>query len=344
MQTMQAVMTTGHGGLDKLEFREDVPVPEAGPGEVLIRVSACGLNNTDIWVREGAYGTARDPDAQTGTGRVPHTFPLIQGADVVGEIVAVGAGVSASRVGERVICNFMTYDRDGESIEYAGSLGNSRAGGYAQYVTVPSDTTYCTDSSWSDAELATLPCAYMTAENMLRTADVKAGETVLVTGASGGVGTALIQLAHARDATVVAVTSRNKRESVESLQPARVFLRDGDEPWSVLDDSVDVVADVVAGNGFSDLLCTLSTHGRYVTAGAIGGAVVPFDVRTLYLKLLTFHGVSCGFPVDFERVLSLAEQGRIRPLLHQTYALSQIREAQAHFKSKRFFGNLVVLP
>ena len=106
--TMKAVVTTGHGDLNKLEYR-DVPVPKPEAGEVLVQVTACGLNNTDIWVRAGAYGTDRDPSAITGTGRIPHTFPLIQGADVVGQIAAVGDGVDRNRVGERVICNFMTY-------------------------------------------------------------------------------------------------------------------------------------------------------------------------------------------------------------------------------------------
>ena len=346
-KTMNAVVTTGHGGLDKLDYRE-VEVPTALEGEVLVKVSACGLNNTDIWVREGAYGTDRDPQAITGTGRVAHAFPLIQGGDVVGKIVATGAGVDDRR-GQRVICNFMTYAQGPQGLEYSGSLGNSRPGGYAEYTRVPADCAYETTSSYTDAELATLSCAYMTAQNMLDTARVDAGETVLVSGASGGVGTALVQLSHARGARVIAVTSESHHESVKTLAPHGIARRDQDNLVDqVLDlcdnDGVDVVADVVAGKLFSDLLACLKVKGRYVTAGAIGAPIVPFDVRTLYLKFLTFYGVSCGMPSHFERVLSLLGEGKIKPLLHTTYPLSAIRQAQTHFVSKEFFGNIVVEP
>jgi len=347
-KTMQAVVTTGHGGLERLEYRE-VEVPSPTEGEVLIKVSACGLNNTDIWVREGAYGTDRDPDAVTGTGRVSHRFPLIQGGDVVGEIVGTGPGVAQQRLGQRVICNFMTYAQGPQGLEYSGSLGNSRPGGYAQYTTAPAEGVYETTSSHSDAELATLPCAYMTAQNMLDTARVQAGETVLVTGASGGVGTALIQLAHAMEARVIAITSEKHGESLKSLNPHGIAYRDQDnlidQVMSLCDElGVDVVVDVVAGKLFSQLLACLKTKGRYVTAGAIGSAVVPFDVRTLYLKYLTFYGVSCGTPSHFEKVLKLLQEGSIKPLLHTTYPLAEIKQAQSHFISKDFFGNIAVEP
>ena len=345
---MNAVVTTGHGGLDKLDYRQ-VDVPTPAEGEVLIKVSACGLNNTDIWVREGAYGTDRDPEAVTGTGRVAHTFPLIQGADVVGEIVAVGNGVPGERAGQRVVCNFMTYTEGPQGLEYSGSLGNSRPGGYAEYTTVPSAGVYETNSSYSDPELATLSCAYMTAQNMLDTARVEAGETVLVTGASGGVGSALVQLSHARGARVIAVTSAGHYESVQTLSPHGVARRDGDNLVDQIlalgeDEGVDVVADVVAGPLFGDLLACLKVKGRYVTAGAIGSPMVAFDVRTLYLKFLTFYGVSCGMPSHFDRVLALLEEGKIKPLLHTTYPLSKIRQAQTHFMGKNLFGNIVVVP
>ena len=191
--TMRAVVTTGHGGLDKLELTE-LPVPVPGDGEVLVRVTACGLNNTDIWVRQGAYGTDKDPNAVTGTDRVPHAFPLIRGADIVGEIVDTGPGIAQTRIGERVICNFMTYAIGKHGPEMSGSLGNSRPGGYAEYCSVPAENAYQIDSDHSDAELATFICAYLTAENMLETAGVTDSDTVLVTGASGGIGTALMVL------------------------------------------------------------------------------------------------------------------------------------------------------
>ena len=347
-QMMTAAVTTGHGGLEKLELRE-IPVPRPENGEVLIRVGACGLNNTDIWVREGAYGSDEDPDAVTGTGRVPHPFPLIQGADIVGQITAVGSGVSPSRIGERVICNFMTYSQGDNGLQMSGGLGSSRPGGYAQYCAVPNENAYLIESDYSDAELATFVCAYMTAENMLETAGVEANDTVLVTGASGGVGTALIQLIQARGGRVVALTSKSKFDAVKSLNPAAIIDRDcaslGESLYANLgEEQVDVVADVVAGKRFPHYLSMLRNHGRYVTAGAIGGAVVPFDIRTLYLKHLTFYGVSCGMPWHFEKVLERLKAGQIRPLLYATYPLSEIHQAQTDFMAKKFFGNLAVLP
>ena len=345
---MTAAVTTGHGGLEKLEL-QTVPVPDPAEGEVLIRVGACGLNNTDIWVREGAYGSDDDPDAITGTGRVPHPFPLIQGADIVGRISAVGANVSRSRIGERVICNFMTYTEGENGLEMAGGLGSSRPGGYAEFCAVPNENACLIESDYSDAELATFVCAYMTAENMLDTAGVTKNDTVLVTGASGGVGTALIQLVHARGARVVALTSKEKMESVNTLSPAAVIDRNDSNLRDSLfarlgQDKVDVVADVVAGKQFSNYLSVLRSHGRYVTAGAIGGPVVNFDVRTLYLRFLTFYGVSCGMPWHFEKILERLKAGQIRPLLHGTYPLSDIHQAQKDFMAKGFFGNLAVLP
>ena len=345
---MLAAVTVGHGGLDKLELME-VGIPEPAKDEVLVRVNACGLNNTDIWVREGAYGSDSDPNAVAGTGRVPHEFPLIQGADIVGEIVATGSNVSQERIGNRVICNFMLYTKGSNGLEMSGSLGGSRSGGYAQYCAVPNENAYVIESDYSDAELATFICSYITAENMLQTASVTSNDTVLVTGASGGVGTALIQLCHARDARVVALTSTKKSREVESLLPAAVISRNRDDLVADIkdalgDSNVDVVADVVAGERFSDYLSILGNHGRYVTAGAIGGAVVPFDVRTLYLKHLTFHGVSCGMPWHFEKVLERLSTNQIKPLLHATYPLSEIHQAQKDFMAKAFFGNLVVLP
>src|SRR5262245_41450717 len=206
-KTMKAVVTRGHGGLETLDYTE-VPVPQPAAGEVLIEIDACGLNNTDIWTREGAYGTDRDPRAVTATSREPGQFPLIQGCDIVGRVAAAGSGVDASRIGERVILNFVLYQGDPFGLGFSGGLGSSRDGGYAEYTTVPAENAYPVDDiSLSDAELATFPCAYITAEHMLEAAGVGPGEVVLVTGASGGAGSALVQLARARGAEVVALTS-----------------------------------------------------------------------------------------------------------------------------------------
>ena len=347
--TMKAVVTHGHGGLDMLDYT-DVPVSEPKAGEVLVNVTAAGLNNTDIWNRVGAYGTDRDPDAVAGVGRKPGNFPLIQGLDVVGRIVAVGEGVDGSRVGERVILNFLAYEPDPDEFGFSGSLALGLNGGYAEYVVVQSAQAYeIGDSPLSDAELATFPCAYMTGEHMLAEAGVKAGETVLVTGASGGVGSALIQLVQARGARAVAVTSKAWADSVATLKPHAIVHRDDGDLVEAVTAAIgaphlEVVADVVGGPQFADCLALLGPFGRYVTAGAIAGPVVALDLRTIYLKRLTLLGVSIGYRHHFEAVVGYIRSGKIKPLLARTYPLSEIKQAQTDFMAKEFFGNLVVLP
>lgn len=346
---MKAVVTRGHGGFEMLDYT-DVPVPKPAAGEVLLRVLACGLNNTDVWNREARYGTDRDPEARTGVGRTEGRWPRTQGCDVVGRIVATGAGVDPTRIGERILCNFMMYGDPAVNLGFAGSLGTSRDGGYAEYTTVPSTNAYQVDDlSLSDSELATFPCAYITGEHMLDAASVKAGEMVVVTGSSGGAGSAIIQLAHARGAETLAITSSRWRDAVAKLGSKHIVLRDQGDLYeqasaALKGRAVDVAADVVGGPAFRDLLALLRAGGRYVTAGAIGGPVVPFDLRTMYLKKLTLYGVSVGYPKHFEAMLGHIRAGKLKPLLAKTYPLAQFRAAQELFVSKDFFGNIVVIP
>ena len=347
---MQAVVLTGHGDLDKLEYR-DCPVPAIAAGEVLIEVHACGMNNTDVWVRLGAYGT--DDDAQAVAswrrGKATLEFPRIQGTDTVGEIVAVGEGVDESRIGERVIVDFSIYNGDGVSLADIDYIGHGRDGGYAEYCAVPSDNAHSIDSPLSDAELATFCCAYLTAEHMLDRAAVVSGERVLISGAAGGVGGALIQLCRARNAVPYAITSASKADAVLALGAEGIALRDeGDwveQVQSLLNgESIDVVADVVAGPLFKDLINLLRPEGRYTTAGAFGGPVVELDLRTVYLKHLQLHGSSQGTRAAFTRLLDYIESGAIRANLFATYPLSEFHRAQRDFMSKEYVGKLVVMP
>lgn len=345
---MKAVVTTGHGGLEKLDYRT-VPVPLPTPDEVLVKVAACGLNNTDIWTREGKYGTEADPSAIAGPGRTPAAFPLIQGADLVGRIVAVGADVSAARIGERVIVDLTIHGEDETGTGYVGSIGGTRPGGYAEYCAVPASSTFAVRSSLSDAELATFPCAYSTAEHMLSRARVVAGETVLVTGASGGVGSALIQLAQARGAKAVGVARKSKLDWVRALGPIAAIDADApDFPEAVRRaigrPHLEVVADVVGGRHLAALLGLLRPLGRYVTAGAIADPLVSLDLRTIYLKHLELSGISLGRPEDFKALLGYIEAGTVKPLLHKTFPLAEIKRAQTEFMAKSFTGKLAVLP
>ena len=352
-ERMRAVQLVGHGGLEMLEYREDVAVPSPAEGEVLVEVTACGMNNTDVWVRQGAYGTETDA-ASVSTwrrGRSTLQFPRIQGTDTVGRIVAVGPGVDDHRIGQRVMVDFSIYNRPegDESLADIDYIGHGRDGGYAEYTAVPTENAHPVDTLISDAELATFCCAYLTGEHMLDRVRLTEGERVLITGASGGVGSGLIQLVRARGALPYAVTSRGKQDAVRDIGAEGVVLRgEGDLVQQTLEVTggapVDVVADLVAGPMFNDLLRILRPEGRYTTSGAIAGPVVELDLRTMYLKQLELHGSSQGTRTAFRRLKSYIERGDIRPLLHGTYRLSEFHRAQEEFMSKGYVGNLVIVP
>ena len=348
---MSAVLLTGHGGLDRLVYRSDVPTPSCAAGEVLLEVTACGLNNTDVWVREGAYGAPDHPDAVSTwrRGRSTLTFPRIQGADIVGRVVAVGAGVSPARSGERVMVDGSIYNRDDDSLADIDYIGHGRDGGFAEYVAVPTEQAHAVQSSISDAELATFWCAYHTGEQMLDRAGVQANERVLITGASGGVGSGLIQLCRARGAIPYAVVSEGKEAAViEAGAEAAIVRGRGSLPDAVEEATagkpIDVVADLVAGPMFCDVINILRAEGRYTTAGAIAGPVVQLDLRTMYLKQLQLNGSSQGTRAAFQRVVHYIERGVIKPLLAATFPLSRFHKAQRYFMSKTFVGNVVVIP
>ncbi|MDH3762752.1 MAG: alcohol dehydrogenase family protein [Gammaproteobacteria bacterium] len=348
--TMKAVVLTGHGDLDMLQYR-DCPVPEPASDEVLIEVHACGMNNTDVWVRQGAYGTDDDPDAVASWRRGKPTleFPRIQGADTVGMIVATGADIDSARVGERVMVDFSIYNTDGDSLADIDYIGHGADGGYAEYCKVPAVNAHPVDSEMSDAELATFCCAYLTGEHMLDRARVAAGERVLISGAAGGVGGGLIQLCRARGAIPYAITSSGKADAVKALGAEGIALRDQGD-WvdqirtQLRGEQLDVVADVVAGPLFKDLINLLRPEGRYTTAGAFAGPLVELDLRTLYLKHLEIHGSSQGTRQAFARLLRYIEDGKLTANLFATYPLSEFHRAQTDFMSKAYVGKLVVVP
>ncbi len=346
---MKAVLLTGHGGFEKLAYREDVAEPKPRSGEVLIKVGAAGINNTDIWTREGAYGSADDPNAISGYRREPMVFPRIQGGDIAGTIVATGQGVPQNRVGERVLVNPTLYADDANGLYHAGYIGSERDGGFAEYAAVPAENAVAIESPLSDAELATFPTAYLTAEAMLERARLSHNETILITGASGGVGSALIQLAAIRRARIIAVVGAGKERIARELGARTVITRGCptfvDAVRGETDSgNVDVVADVVAGPMFPALLNLLRPGGRYVTAGAIAGPMVTLDLRTVYLKHLKLIGSTLGTKKEFLNLVGYIESGKVKPLLAKTYRLNEIQKAQQDFQKKAFFGKLVLLP
>ncbi|WP_089403264.1 alcohol dehydrogenase family protein [Geodermatophilus saharensis] len=354
---MAAVLLTGHGGLDKLEYRTDVPIPRPEKGEVLIQVAAAGINNTDVNTRIGWY--SKSVTSETGAGgtagldaveNVDATwsgaallFPRIQGADVCGRIVDVGEGVSRDRIGERVLVRTMLRTPVDHRPFECWTFGSECDGGFAQFAVAPAQETYAVRSDWSDEELAAIPCAYSTAENMLHRAALGA-ERVLVTGASGGVGLAAVQLAKRRGATVIAVCSAVKAAGVMAQGADRTVDR-GENPVDALGRaSVDVVIDLVGGPQAGQLLDVLRPGGRYAIAGAIGGPIAEIDLRTVYLKDLSLFG--CTFQEDevFENLVRYVERGEVRPVISRTYPLAEIVSAQEDFLTKGHVGKLVLIP
>ena len=344
---MRAVLLTGFGGPEKLVIRDDVPLPRPAAKDVLIKVGACGVNNTDLWTRQGAYGRADDPNAISSWQ--PMQFPRIQGSDIAGRIVEVGANIPSNRVGERVIVDPTLYGGGGEGLFEAGFIGSGRDGGFAEFTSVPEVNAHPINSVLSDAELATFPVAYVTGEHMLNRARLQPGETILITGASGGVGSGLVQLSRIRQAKVTAIAGRGKEEAVRQIGAEIVITRQVDDLYEAVFQSigqrpVDVIADVVGGENFPTLIRLLRTGGRIVTAGAIAGPVVQLDLRTIYLNHVELFGSTLGTRKEFNDLVRYIETDRLTPLLARTYPLEDIAQAQSDFDSKNFVGKLVIVP
>lgn len=354
---MRAAVLLGHGGPEMLEIRHDVVVPAPGPGEILIRVAACGINNTDINTRVGwysrsvtaatssaGYSESRPDDATWGRDGI--RFPRVQGADVCGRVVSTGSEVDEALIGRRALVDPWIRDpTEPHNRELAGYLGSERDGGFAEYCAVPASNAHVIESDLSDEELATFPCSWSTAEHMLQRVGVRAGEAVLVTGASGGVGSALVQLAKRRAARVIAVAGQSKLVRVQSLGADAGVPRGPDDVAVALEangGSFDVVADVVGGAGFGHRLDALRRGGRYVTSGAIAGPIVDLDLRVLYLNDLELHGATVFGPQVFADLVSYIERGEISPVLAGSFPLERIHEAQEVFVRKEHVGNLVL--
>lgn len=340
--TMKGVLLTGHGGPEMLEYRQDIPVPTPKENEVLIRVSAAGVNNTDINTRIGWYSKGDNDSEDASWSGNALVLPRIQGADVCGEIVAVGSMVDEGRIGERVLIEPCLSDVNGETTNPPWYFGSECDGGFAEYTVVSAKHAYQLKTDLTDVELASFPCSYSTAENMLTRSRVAKGDRVLISGASGGVGSAAIQLAKARGATVIAITSPSKNEQVLELGADEVVPRNANLVEALGNNSVDVVIDLVAGDQWPQFLEVLRPKGRYAVSGAIGGAMVELDVRTLYLKDLSFFGCTVLEPEVFGNLVHHIEQGNIKPLVAQTFSLEDINQAQAAFQEKGHVGKMVL--
>ena len=358
-RTMRAVVLTGHGGLDRLSVREDWPLPVPGSDGVLVAVGACGLNNTDVntrtaWYSAGVSGATTGEALEAGAGADAAwggsaiSFPRIQGADVCGRVVALGSECDPSLLGRRVLIDPWLRDWDDPlDRDKCGYFGSECDGGFAEYTVVDARNVHPVTSELSDAELATFATSYMTAENMLNRAEVQAGDRVLISGASGGVGSALAQLARRRGAETIALCGESKAEAVRALGADHVLPRSPEDLKAALrtatcHEEVTVVADVVGGAIWPQLISALARGGRYTCAGAIAGATVSFDLRTFYLRDLVFTGATVPPPGVFPDLVGYIERGEIRPVLAATWPLHGLVAAQEAFIAKRHIGNIVV--
>jgi alcohol dehydrogenase len=347
---MSGVQLTRHGGPETLVWNDKIPVRAPESNEVVIRVKASGVNNTDINTRIGWYSSDvkdsteevnLDADIEDGgwAGTLP--FPLIQGGDLCGETVSVGDGVTRFEIGMRVTSpTNQPVPTSDEPTKFV-TIGSEFDGAFAQYSTLPADQIFNVNRSpLSDVEIAALPCAYGTALNLLTRADVSEGDDVLVTGASGGVGLAVVQLSKLRGAQVTGIASPAKQDVVR-LSGAESVISRGEIPEQ---QAYTVVIDVVGGADWVYFINSLKPGGRYAVSGAIAGPIIEADLRTFYLNDITLYGCSFQPTNVFAELIELINEGRVQPHISKTYPLSEIAIAQEDFLSKRFPGKLVLIP
>lgn len=363
-ETMRAVVLTGHGGFDKLVYREDFPTPRPSADDIVVKVGACGLNNTDVNTRIGWYsetvqqgvtesdakqGFSEADTAQGGWGGTAIRFPRVQGADVAGTVAALGANASSLQVGERVLIDPWILDPERPlALDKAKFFGSEVDGGFAEYAVAPARNVHRIESDLSDAQLATFACAYTTAENLVEHVALAAGETIAISGASGGVGSAAVQLCKLRGARVIAIASQDKAQQLIELGADAVVDRDEPDLAEAIRAAaprgdVDACVDVVGGAMFAQLVDCLRPGGRYSSAGCIAGPLVEFDLRQLIYKDLQLTGATVAPPGTFARIVSYIESGKVRALLAATYPLAELAKAQEAFLAKRHVGNIVVV-
>ncbi|AOM84477.1 zinc-binding dehydrogenase [Salisediminibacterium beveridgei] len=344
---MRAVQVMGYGDVDQLQTVTQ-PVPEPKKDEVLIQVKACAINNTEIWMREGAYGTG----AKSGWRPEGVQFPRTPGSDITGIVVKTGEAVDDGMIGKSVVLfPFTSSGADGEE-QYADDMafiGSEYDGGYADYVVWPA--ALCFDMPLPDfTESAVFSVSGLTAWHMAEQLQIQPGETVVVTGANGGVGSLNVQIAaRVFGAKVIAIVGDlTMADSLKALGATHVCSYRSehlaDEILSVTGGPVDAVLDVVGDALFATSLKVLKKGGKFCTSGSAGGQKTELDFRTLYLKHITLFGSVLGTREEFRRMLHAIAAGTIQPVIDRTFPLTQAREAQTYFKKAGKLGKVVLLP
>ncbi|MDA0769595.1 MAG: zinc-binding dehydrogenase [Chloroflexi bacterium] len=343
---MKAVYLTEHGGVDVLTYG-DLPEPQIGPNEVKIRVRACALNRLDLYTRAGARGT-----------RIRFNGPHVLGGDVSGEIAEIGSQVTRVAVGDRVVvnpritCNQCRFCVAGEEefCSSAGMLGASVNGGYAEYVSVPAVNAFPIPDSLSFEQAASLPTVFMPCWTILmRKAQLKPWETVLIPSASSGVGTAAIQVAKkVIGSTVITTTSTE-----EKAQKARELGADHVINYNTEDiakrvkeitggQGVNVVLDHVGSDFWPAATASLAMGGRYGICGVTSGYKAELQMGLMFLRYQTVFGVFMGRKEDLRQIVELAGRGTIQGVIHETFPLQDAAKAHEAMEAVNFFGKLVL--
>lgn len=341
---MKAVVFYQHGDLDQLKWT-DVPKPVLNSKEVLVKVKACALNHLDIWERQGLPG-------------IPISFPHISGSDIAGEVEKWGKEVRGFRKGNRVVispgiscgkCEYCRTGYDSLCADYK-MIGLQVDGGYAEYVKAPARALIPVSSRCSFAEWASVPLVFLTAWHMLLTrAQLKKGETVLVHAAGSGVGSAAIQIAKWKGATVITTAS-----SDEKLEKARKLGADYGIQYKKRDfveevqkitqrHGVDVVFEHIGSETWAKSIRSLARRGRLVTCGATSGREVSLDLRFVFVKQLSILGSYMGGFQELREVLALVEKGKLKPVVDSTFPLPEARKAQEKMLKRGQFGKIVLV-
>ena len=342
---MRAAFFDEHGGPEVMKV-DDRPDPRAGPGQVVVRVEAVALNHLDLWVRRGLPGLDVD-------------LPFIGGSDVAGFVEEVGEGVEGWETGDRVIvnpglwCGRCEWCARGEHslCDDYGILGEHVDGGAAERVAVPARNLFEIPEDFPYEEAAAVPLVFQTAWRALKTrAGLRAGESVLITGASGGVSTAAVQIARLSGARVFAVTSGpEKVERVEELGADVVVDRLEEDFSSVVWEEtgkrgVDVVLDSVGEAVWEDCVRCLAKRGRLVTYGATTGPDGALDIRRMFWKQIEVMGSTMATRAEFEEVMGLVFSGRLEPVIDVAWPLERIADAHERLEAGEQFGKVVLIP